>query len=125
MAELVGNRRPPYYAMLVGGSVAIWLLLRPEPMIEDNAREEAPAEPAPAWNLTGAEWRVTAISFATSLLWVLDAVTGWPPGVPALLAMVALLMPRVGVMEPGGRSRRARRGRRRSSSRRPFPWPTR
>ena len=48
--------------------------------------------------LTAAEWRVAAVSVGTSLLWMLDQFTHWPPAIPALLALVLLLTPRLGVM---------------------------
>jgi di/tricarboxylate transporter len=41
---------------------------------------------------------VAAISLATAGLWMADQLTRWPPAVPALLALVALLAPGLGVM---------------------------
>jgi anion transporter len=87
---------PPYYVLLAADALVLWWICRPEPNVEDStlAADAVPSKP-----LAGAEWRVAAISLATSLLWVLDALTGWPPAVPAMLAMVALMTPPLGVMD--------------------------
>ncbi len=90
---------PPYYVLLAGGALAVWLFSRPEPVVEECAATDAVQKsPALEGGLSAAEWRVAAVGAATSLLWVLDAATHWPPAVPALLAMVALMTPRLGVM---------------------------
>ena len=85
---------PVYYALLAVDAAILWLFARPERAIVTSAEAEA----APAGGPTAAEWRVAAISGGTALLWMLDQVTHWPPAVPALLALVVLLAPRVGVL---------------------------
>lgn len=85
---------PPYYLLLAIGGVAVWALTRPEATVAPSGS----ANPAPVGGVSAAEWRVAAVAVATSLLWMLDYVTGWPPAIPAVLALVALLLPQVGVM---------------------------
>jgi di/tricarboxylate transporter len=83
---------PPYYVLLALGGLGLWLLHRPEPTLAPEEAVEV-VHPGP-W--TAAEWRVAAVTAATSLLWMLDQLTGWPPAVPALLALVVLVTPGIG-----------------------------
>ena len=55
----------------------------------------APA-PAPPRRLSGAEWRTIAVILGASALWLTDGVHHLDPALPAILAFVALLTPRVG-----------------------------
>jgi anion transporter len=89
---------PPYYVLLTVGALLVWVVTRPERTVVTAA--EAAVEPP--GRLTAAEWRVAAIGLATAALWMLDWLTHWPPAVPALLALVALLVPRLGVMTWAG-----------------------
>jgi len=89
---------PPYYLLIALAGGLLWLVARPEPAVSLTADTEDVATPSAGGRLNAAEVRVALISLATSLLWVLDRVTGWPPAVPALLALCALLLPGVGVM---------------------------
>jgi anion transporter len=80
----------PYYTILLLGGVLTWALYRrgfprglPAPQ-----RERRP--------LSGAEWRTIAVILGASALWLTDAVHRLDPALPALLAFVALLTPRVG-----------------------------
>jgi sodium-dependent dicarboxylate transporter 2/3/5 len=94
---------PVYYLLLLAGGGLIWLLARPEALL-------APVEEPPEHHtrlLTPAELRVGVVSLGTALLWMLDQLTGWPPAVPALLALVALLVPGLGVMSWQELTRRA------------------
>jgi len=80
----------PYYTILLLGAVLTWALHR---------RGLARALPAPARErrpLSGAEWRTIAVILGASALWLTDAVHHLDPALPALLAFVALLVPRVG-----------------------------
>src|SRR5436305_196826 len=88
---------PPYYVLLALGGLGLWLLYRPEPAL---APEES-VEVVHPGRWTAAEWRVAAVTVATSLLWMLDQFTGWPPAVPALLALVVLVAPAVGATSWG------------------------
>jgi sodium-dependent dicarboxylate transporter 2/3/5 len=83
----------PYYTILVLGGLLTWALFRggftralPAP-----ARERRP--------LGGAEWRTIAIIAGASALWLTDAVHHLDPALPALLAFVALLTPRLGPLQ--------------------------
>jgi len=95
---------PPYYVLLALGGVAVWLFARPEREVV-AAEQVDVVHPSARWR--PAEWRVAAVSVATALLWMLDQLTHWPPAVPALLALVVLLTPRLGVMSWGVFSREA------------------
>jgi anion transporter len=80
----------PYYTILLLGGLLTWSLYR---------RGFARGLPAPAPErrpLAGAEWRTLAVILGTSALWLTDAVHHLDPALPALLAFVALLVPRVG-----------------------------
>jgi anion transporter len=83
----------PYLALLTIGSVLIYLLyrhgfdVRLPPLSGD--------EPGP---MSGRQIRTVVITACASLLWLTDAVHHWHPVIPALLAWIALLMPRIGVL---------------------------
>ncbi|MCL4465328.1 MAG: SLC13 family permease [Chloroflexi bacterium] len=94
---------PPYYVLLAVTGVALWFLYRPEASVEVAASNGG----EPSGGLSGAEWRVAAVAIATSLLWMLDQFTHWPPAVPAMLALLALCLPRWGVMSWGLFARQA------------------
>ncbi|HEY3082760.1 MAG TPA: SLC13 family permease [Chloroflexota bacterium] len=87
---------PVYGALIVVDATALWLMAAPE-------RELPPPPPPPSFpwgaaSIGGAEWRVGLATVATSALWMADALTGWSPAIPALLALVALLVPGLGTM---------------------------
>jgi anion transporter len=90
---------PPYYVLLALGGALVWVVTRPERALVPAVAAEVGAPPGP---LSAPEWRVAAIGLATAALWMLDWLTHWPPAVPALLALVALLAPRLGVMTWAG-----------------------
>jgi anion transporter len=80
----------PYYTILLLGGLLTWALYRrgftrglPAPR-----REHRP--------LAAAEWRTIAVILGASALWLSDALHHLDPALPALLAFVALLLPRVG-----------------------------
>jgi anion transporter len=80
----------PYYTILILGGLLTWALYR---------RGFTQGLPAPARErrpLTGAEWRTTLVILGASALWLTDAVHHLDPALPALLAFVALLTPRLG-----------------------------
>ncbi|MBI3915495.1 MAG: anion permease [Betaproteobacteria bacterium] len=83
----------PYLALLLIGSLLIYLLyrrgfdLRLPPLPAGEARP-----------MSGRETRTIVITVCASLLWLTDAVHHWHPVVPALLAWIFLLMPRFGVL---------------------------
>ncbi len=81
----------PYYVMLFLGGVLTWALYR------RGFRQGLPT-PAPGHRrpLSGVEWRTLAVILGASALWLTDAVHHLDPAIPALLAFVVLLVPRVG-----------------------------
>jgi anion transporter len=86
----------PYYAILVLGALLIWALYRRGFVIT------LPALPdGPAGRLPGRQARTLAIVMGASALWLTDAVHHLDPAIPALLALVALLVPGVGPLRWG------------------------
>lgn len=94
---------PPYYALLAISGVVVWVYTRPE----RDVLASAEAHVAAPNRMTAAEWRVALVAATTSLLWMLDQLTHWPPAIPALLALVVLLVPKLGVMRWGEFAARA------------------
>ena len=83
----------PYGALLVVGAVLIYFLHR------KGFKAALPftphAKPRP---LTGKEIRTLVITIGASLLWLTDAIHHWNPALPAILALVCLMMPGIGVL---------------------------
>jgi len=94
---------PPYYVLLAAGGLVVWVVARPESVV---TRDETLAVTVPS-GVRRAEWTVAVVSAATSLLWVMDGITHWQPAIPALLALVVLLIPGIGVMSWGTFATRA------------------
>ncbi len=80
----------PYYALLALGGALTWGLYR------RGLRRGLPAPERERRPLTGSEWRTVGIILGASALWLTDAVHHLDPALPALLAFVALLIPRFG-----------------------------
>jgi sodium-dependent dicarboxylate transporter 2/3/5 len=81
----------PYYTILLLGGVLTWALFR------RGLREGLPTpELARRRPLSGVEWRTVGVILGASTLWLTDAVHRLDPALPALLAFVALLLPRFG-----------------------------
>ena len=89
---------PPYYVLLALSGLALWFFAKPEAEVTVSA---ADLENGKLRGLTVAERKVAVVAVCTSLLWIADQYTHWPPAVPALLALVVLLLPRLGVMSWG------------------------
>jgi len=83
----------PYIVLLALGSLLIYWLYRHGFDIKLPLDTGGEARP-----LSGREWRTVAITVGASALWMTDAVHHWHPVVPALLAWIFLLMPRIGVL---------------------------
>jgi len=81
----------PYYTILVLGGALTYVLYR-----RGFRGDLAAPAPAPPRRLSGAEWRTIAVILGASALWLTDGVHHLDPALPALLAFVALLTPRVG-----------------------------
>jgi anion transporter len=81
----------PYYAILLLGGLLTWALYR------RGFRHGLPTpEPARRRPISGVEWRTVAVILGASALWLTDAVHHLDPALPAMLALVALLVPRIG-----------------------------
>jgi len=83
----------PYIVLLAIGSLLIYWLYRRGFDLKLPVSAGGEARP-----LSGKEWRTVAITAGASVLWMTDAVHHWHPVVPALLAWIFLLMPRIGVL---------------------------
>jgi anion transporter len=83
----------PYGVLLVVGAILIHRLYR-------RGFEGAPLNvpEMDATPLSPAERRTIVITIGASLLWLTDAWHHWHPALPALLAWIALLTPKIGVM---------------------------
>jgi solute carrier family 13 (sodium-dependent dicarboxylate transporter), member 2/3/5 len=86
----------PYYALLALGAALTWALYRRELAAVLERPDHARAAP-----LSAAEWRTLAIVAGTGLLWLTDAWHHLDPAVPALLGLVALLAPGIGILAWG------------------------
>jgi di/tricarboxylate transporter len=83
----------PYMALLVIGSASIYVIYR-----EGFGARLPPLPAEQATPLTGRELRTVLITLGASALWLTDALHHWHPAVPALLAWILLLTPRIGVL---------------------------
>jgi anion transporter len=86
---------PAYYALLLLGGLALWLMSGRHATGTAAAVEDAPPRGAP---LSAVEWRSLVVLGLTSGLWLTDAWHHLSPAVPALFALVLLTAPGVGVM---------------------------
>jgi len=83
----------PYLALLTIGSALIYFIYRRGFALRLPPLEQGEAQP---WS--GREVRTAAITVIASALWLTDSIHHWHPVVPALLAWILLLMPRIGVL---------------------------
>jgi anion transporter len=90
----------PYYALLMLGALLIWGLERRG--LPATLSGVPPAERAP---LSGAQWRTLVVVLGASVLWLTDGLHHLDPTLPALLALVALLLPGLGVLQWGSLDR--------------------
>jgi solute carrier family 13 (sodium-dependent dicarboxylate transporter), member 2/3/5 len=81
----------PYYTILILGGVLTWALYR-----RGFARGLPTPEPVQRRPLSGREWRTIVVILGASVLWLTDAWHRLDPALPALLALVLLLLPRFG-----------------------------
>jgi len=83
----------PYIALLVAGSALIYFIYR------KGFAQRLPKLPdEPARKLAPPEVRTLVITVGASVLWLSDALHHWHPAIPALIAWILILMPRVGVL---------------------------
>ncbi|MEO7728376.1 MAG: SLC13 family permease [Burkholderiales bacterium] len=83
----------PYLALLTIGSLLIYLLYRRG--FDLKLPPQPGAKTAP---LSGKEVRTIIITASASVLWLTDSIHHFHPVMPALLAWIFLLIPRVGVL---------------------------
>ena len=83
----------PYLVLLAAGSLLIYFLYRRGFDVVLSSLPQVAGQP-----LSAAEKRTILITVCASLLWMTDAVHHWHPVVPALLAWIFLLAPRIGVL---------------------------
>jgi anion transporter len=81
----------PYYVILVLGGLVTYLLYR-----RGFAEELRVGGAAQRRALSRDEWRTMFVILCASLLWLTDSLHRLEPAVPAVLAFVALLTPRIG-----------------------------
>jgi sodium-dependent dicarboxylate transporter 2/3/5 len=83
----------PYFVLLAAGSALIYFIYR------KGFRQTLPQLPdEPARKFAPVEIRTLIITVGASVLWLTDALHHWHPAIPALIAWILLLMPRVGVL---------------------------
>ena len=83
----------PYVALLAIGSGLIYLLYR-----RGFAFKLPPLPSGEVRPMSGKEVRTLVITVGASALWLTDSLHNFHPVVPALLAWIFLLMPRIGVL---------------------------
>ena len=83
----------PYLTLLAAGSLLIYLLYRRG--FEARLPAQLDDEPRP---MSAREIRTIIVTACASLLWLTDALHHWHPVIPALLAWIVLLSPRIGVL---------------------------
>ena len=83
----------PYFALLTIGSLLIYLLYRRGFDLKLPPQPGGKAAP-----LSGKELRTIVITVSASALWLTDSLHHFHPVMPALLAWIFLLFPRVGVL---------------------------
>ena len=84
----------PFYAILMAGGVAVYILCRAG--FKPGTGVAARAVGAGPMGL--AEKKAALITAGTALLWFTDFAHGLPPAVPALIALVVILTPGVGLL---------------------------
>ena len=85
----------PFYVMLLVGGVLVFIMY-------NSGFKQSDYELVPNLDnkpISKPEIRVSIILIGTALLWFTDSLHGLPPAVPALIAMVAILMPKVGLLD--------------------------
>ena len=83
----------PYFVLLAAGSALIYFLYR-----RGFTQRLPPLPHEPARRLAPVEIRTLAITVGASVLWLTDAWHHWHPAIPALIAWILILMPRLGVL---------------------------
>ena len=85
----------PFYVMLMIGGLLVFILYNGG-FKQTNGAQGPNLINTP---VSKQEIRIGVILMATALLWFTDFAHGLPPAVPALIAMVVILMPKVGLLD--------------------------
>ena len=85
----------PFYVMLMIGGLLVFILYN-SGFKQTNGAQGSNLINTP---VSKQEIRIGVILMATALLWFTDFAHGLPPAVPALIAMVVILMPKVGLLD--------------------------
>ena len=83
----------PYFALLTIGSLLIYVLYRRGFDLKLPPQSDVKSAP-----LSGQEMRTIVITVSASALWLTDSIHHFHPVLPALLAWIFLLIPRIGVL---------------------------
>lgn len=83
----------PYYALLCGGAILLWLLVGRFESTDHSLASDAARHP-----YTAAEKRTLAVLALAAGLWLTDSIHQLSPAIPALLGAAILLLPGVGVI---------------------------
>jgi anion transporter len=88
----------PYYALIFLGGLYLRLMVGPfeRGNLERGTVDHLP--PSPATPLSPAEVKTLAILALTAILWLTDAWHHLSPAIPALMAAIVLLAPRIGAL---------------------------
>ena len=87
----------PFWLILVVGGAAVFLLYRSGFAVSPAAGDAMGTEPRSV-PLASGEVRAGLIAIGVALLWFTDFAHGLSPAVPALIAMVAMLLPGIGLL---------------------------
>lgn len=88
----------PYYLLIAAGGLMIYLMYRP-PAIPASDGVQPPVSDRSPWSRS--ERATMLVILGTSALWLADFIHHWNAAIPALIAAVVLLSPRVGVLSWG------------------------
>lgn len=83
----------PYIALLLIGSALIYFIFRRGFTITLPPLPRGETRP-----LSGREWRTLVITASASVLWLTDSIHHFHPVIPAILAWIFLVCPRIGVL---------------------------
>ena len=87
----------PFWLILVVGGAAVFLLYRSGFAVSPAAEDAVGTEPRSV-PLASGEVRAGLIAIGVALLWFTDFAHGLSPAVPALIAMVLMLLPGIGLL---------------------------
>ncbi len=84
----------PYYALLLAGAFLLYLMYRRGLKITPPSNDMALQKPPFSFDML----KVAVIIVGASILWLTDSVHGLHPAIPALIALILLVSPGIGVL---------------------------